>query len=404
MRFKWGLILFVCVCFCRMGIDPNAVVAQAEKTESAVQVIGFSTVYSENADAARNQAVSNSLVTAVDQAVSELIPLKTKIEQFKLLNQILYGQPGKFVLGYKVLTEAMSGKEYRVLVEAIISKDMLKAHLADAGLSAAQSTAPKILLLIAEQNIEDIDPFYWWGEEAVFFEGACETRMAEVLNAQGVQVIPHGRGMPTGAAEQKAVIGMPSGPNPSDSEALALGKQFEADVVIVALAKAMTAGNVMGETYKSYKGEISGRALRTGTGEKIEEIYKSAVAMDADATKGGRQALMNVGAVTAEMLGPRLTAAWQTKPAENMTVTMTVEGTRKLENFVKFRNLLHELPMVANVETSSIKPNEATLLVDLKGETPRGLADAVMLKSFDAFGINISSITEDDIHLSLVPK
>ncbi|MDX9785590.1 MAG: hypothetical protein RBT11_02350 [Desulfobacterales bacterium] len=390
-----------------MGVGVTELSAEptggAPTNQTVVEVLGFSNVYSDNVDAARNQAVSNSLITAIDLAAGELMPQPLKIERFTTLNQILYNQPQKYVLGYKVLAGILSGKEYRVLVEATISLDMLQEQLTTAGLLRENKSVPRVLFLISEQNLEDISPNYWWGDDAAVLEQACENQMAESLTALGFQVISHGIGLPPMTGETATGAALPSGPTPSDAEASAIGKLFEADMVIVGMAKAENAGNVMGESHQSFKGEFAGRALRIETGEKTGEISKSTVVMDSDGITGSRLALKTVGKMAAEAMGPQVMAAWQPKAVENITLIMIIEGTRNLANFVKFRNLLQELPMVGNVETSSIRPNEATLSVQLKG-APQTLADAIMLKSFDSFGINITSISEDSISLSLVPK
>ncbi len=406
MPRQWGIIVS---CFVLAGLFsmpstawPADPVSPATG-QTVVTVIGTGRIEGDNVDAARNEAISNSLVAAIEKASETILPKDFRVEHFATLNQTLYNQPGKFILGYKVLTEAPSKPSYRVMVEATISMDTLRQVLADAQLLPGEKSFPRVLLLIAEQNLEDTAPHFWWGQGTAFLESACENRLAAALKDQGLIIIDHTTSPPSSSGETTTPVVLPKGPTPSDAEALALGKLYGADMVVVGMASAKSAGNVMGGTYQSFKGEFTGRALLTKTGETVCNVTRSAVAMETDPVKGGRQALRDVGMLAAEALAPQLIAAWQATSNGAIAVSMVVQGTGKLGNFVKFRNSLQDLPMVTGVETTEIQPDAVTLSLQVKGGT-QVLADAIMLRDFDTFGIHISQISRDTISLSLVPK
>lgn len=375
--------------------------ADSIPAEMGVVVIGTGRLQGDDVDAARTQAISNSLVTAIDRAIGDLIPIPLKVEHFKTLNITLYSEPERFVVGYKVLTETMAGKTYRALVEATLSMASLRKYLAEAKMLPEEISSRRILFLIAEQNVEDSAPNYWWGKEMLSAQGVCESRMAEVLRQQGFQMVSHDQSPPPAVEESPGAP--PLGPGPSDAEAVALGKRFQAEMIVVAMVTTQSVGNVMGDAQKSFKAVFTGRMLRVDTGEKIGDIFRTAVAVGPDPQSAGRQALGDVGVLAAEALAPQIKAAWQKKEQVRISATLFVEGTRNLSNFVSFRNLLKGCPLVIEVEPNGIRPNEATLLLQLK-DTTQALADALMLKSNEGFGIHISEITEDTIRLSLVPK
>jgi hypothetical protein len=377
--------------------------ADPAMAEMVMAVIGTGKLQGEDMDTARTQAISNSLVTAIDRATGDMMPLALKIERFKALNSALYSDPERFVVGFKVLAETVSGKTYRVLVEATLSMAAIRKYLADAKMLPEETTPRRVLVLIAEQNVEDPAPSFWWGKGPLSAIGTCESRINEVLQQQGVKIISHDQSPPPATEEKPGTPPPAIGPSPSDTEALALGKRYQAEVIVVAMVTGQSIGNVMGETQKSFKGIFAGRMLRADTGEKIGDIYRTAVAIGPDPQSGGRQAISDAGTSAAEVLVSQLKTPWQKKADVNISATLFVEGTRKLSNFVNFRHLLKEMPMVGEVETTGIKPNEATLSVRLKGTT-QALADALMLKSNEGFGISISEITQDTIRLSLVPK
>jgi hypothetical protein len=81
-----------------------------------------------------------------------------------------------------------------------------------------------------------------------------------------------------------------------------------------------------------------------------------------------------------------------------------VQGIKEYVDFVKFRKILrNEIRGVKNVYLRAIKAGEAKMDVDLHGNT-RALADELMLKNFEGFGVNIFEVVQNAIRLELIPK
>jgi len=165
--------------------------ARSEKTPviKRVEVIGSGAIYKQDIASARRLAIANSLATAVDLVAVELIPHETLIREFKGVNDILYNHTSEFIQDYKVLTEYLSGKIYKVMVQAAVSVDKVESALTAAGVEIGKKELPKILFLIAEQNLEDILPQYWWGEDLSFSKGAAETALTDVMESKGFVIL-----------------------------------------------------------------------------------------------------------------------------------------------------------------------------------------------------------------------
>jgi hypothetical protein len=84
-------------------------------------------------------------------------------------------------------------------------------------------------------------------------------------------------------------------------------------------------------------------------------------------------------------------------------VTLTVEGSGNLPNFVKLRRALSELPGVQNVQVREMKPNEAILTVDFAGRGHE-LGAALALHTFDTFQVVVIEATETAAAVALNPK
>jgi hypothetical protein len=84
-------------------------------------------------------------------------------------------------------------------------------------------------------------------------------------------------------------------------------------------------------------------------------------------------------------------------------VTLTVEGTGSLGNFVKFRKSLGGITGIEGIQMQEMRPNETTLLVGYKGST-QDLASALMLQSYDSFTVTIVETGDNSLRVALVPR
>jgi len=391
---KSFLIIFILAVAANLSSVVNA---EEDASGKIIEVIGTGTIHGGNVAKARDQAIKNSLVSAVELAVADLLPLESMIQNFKLLNEILYDNTSEFVEYYKVLTESASRNKYRVLVQTTVSIDAIEGKLISADIKLYKKNLPKILFFIAERNFDDISSRYWWSEDLTFVKAYTEIAMTEKMLKNGFSVI-----------DQKSLVkneefeAVKYKPGLSNQEAVKLGNSLHADVVIVGSSKAGIAPNTMGENIKSFKGTVFARALRTDTGEEIASTTQTAVSVNKDDIAGGRDALSNVGYLAGSDLASQIVREWHKEVKKSITtLVIIVEGTIALSNFVVFRAELNEIPGVDSVQTSEMKADEATIIVNFQGNT-KELADALMLKNFETFGINIYEVSQDHLRVKLI--
>jgi len=371
--------------------------AEENASEKIIEVIGTDAIQGGDVAKARNRAIKNSLVSAVEFAVADLLPLESIIQNFETLNEILYDNSSEFVAYYKVLAELKSGRTYRVLVQATVSTSVIEQQLMSAGIKVRKKNMPNILFFIAEQNLGDILPRCWWTEDLAVVRGYSEIAMADGMIRNGFFVI-----------DQKSLIkneefeAVKYKPDLSNEEAVRLGDSLHADVVIAGSSKADIAPNTMGESIKSFKAIVSIRALRTDTGEEIASTVQTAVSVNQDDIAGGGDALSNAGYLAGRKLASQIAIIWQKEVKKSLsTVRIIVEGTRYLSNFAVFRSVLNEIPGVVTAQTSEMKADEATIIINFQGNA-KELADALMLKNFESFGINIYEVSQSHLRVKLI--
>lgn len=397
MSLKWKRIVVAVAVLTATLLLCTAVYAQQGVQDKTFVVIGSSKVRGGNIQVARDQAISASLVTAVALMTEEVLKVDSLVENFPQVSRIIYENTDAFVQDYKVLTEAESGKFYRVIVKATVAGKKIAKQLSKAGILRAKVDLPAVLFFISEQNLQDDSPRYWWGKQMGGFESISEATMADILKASGFPIVDHG-----GVGVRKMADWGPAIKSElTDEESINLGARLQADVVIVGTSIASPTASVMGDDLKSFKVILNARVLRTETGEKLADISRTSVTANVDETAGGREALKMAGTLAGDDLAMQLAAEWRKLAEKPSVVEILVEGTGNLANFVKFRRALTAISGVEGIRVKEIKPNETTLIIDYKGKAEE-LASALMLQNFENFGINIYEINKQNLKIALV--
>lgn len=387
-----GKVIVTLICLSMGLIFADISLAKAKDTTKVVEVTASGTILKDNADAAREQAISSGLVSAVALASVDLLPVEAQVENFQTLNQDLYDQVDNFVQNYKVLTEFVTSNQYRVIMRVTVMLDRVEKQLSSSGVILAQAKITSVLIFMAEQKLEEDKPTYWWGQRLVFVVPSSEAGMTDVLREKGFTMV----------TRSNLVEPLNHDLNLSTKEAISIGKHLNADIVIVGMAKAETSSNVMSGNIKSYKGSVAAKAYRTDTGEALGVVSRTAVAAGEDAAYTGREALANAGALTGEELARQIIVARQKEAAMVPSVEIEVIGTSELKNFVAFRKMLGTVPGVKGINIKEIKPNASTIAVEYSdsGET---LAEELMLKTYDSFGIDIYEVSPERLGIELMP-
>ena len=397
MSFKWSRMVLAGVVMVLTMSFTTAANAQQRVQNKTFVIIGTSKVSGDNIQVARDQAISESLVTAVALMTEEILQVDSLVENFPQVNEIVYENTDSFVQDYKVLTETQSGKSYRVIVKATVAGKKIAQQLSRAGILRVKVILPAVLFFIAEQKLQEDTPRYWWGKKMGAFESTTEATMTNILRAHGFPIVDHG------GIEIRKMADWGSGDKPelTDEEAINLGTHLQADVIIVGTSIANPTPSVMGDDLKSFKGNLNARVLQTETGEELANISRTAVTANVDENAGGREALTMAGTLAGDQLALQLAAAWRKLAEKPSQVEVTVEGTGNLANFVKFRRALISISGVGGIRVKEIKPNETTLIVEYQGKA-EDLASALMLQDFKNFGINIYEITQQNLKIAII--
>ena len=223
LSIKVGLVALLALL-----LSFSVVWADQDEGMATVYAVGASHIKGADMVAGRNDAIADSLVMAVIQELNNLMPPQTMEGHFQELSQVILPRTDQFVADYKMLTEATSGDTHRVMVKVTVSVQRLKQALNQAGIYIGSRPYPHVLYCIAEKRINDMGYQYWWSGQPQHGEGVATDTIATVAKNKGFVVTsPH-----MGQAMQAYP------PELSAAEAVALGQQLQADVVVVGQAVA----------------------------------------------------------------------------------------------------------------------------------------------------------------------
>ena len=397
--FSKAVIPFVfAVFFCLVVLYPPAVVqAENQISTKTVVVTGTGKIYQKDSARAREEAIADSLVSAVNRVAVELFPLESLVRNFQAFNKMIYGNTDKFIQNYKVLAEVPSTNNYRVMVETTVSINTLKKLMSSAGILLEEKPLPKILVLISDQNLSDRLPKYWWGQEKYFSESSSINALVEPIKTKGFPIID-----PHIIIQNTRVDPIYDTPDLNHTEAVNLGLSLQAEVVIVGKSVASSGPNIMGKRIRSFKGIVSARAIRTDTGSEIATTMKTSIITNTDEIAGVRDVLSRAGSLAGEDLAAQILAAWQKHEEQSNLLEIIIKGTGDIANFEKLRRFINNISGVKNLQIKELKPDEATILVDFQG-IAKELADALMLNTFESMGIKIYEVSRDRLRIELTP-
>jgi hypothetical protein len=388
--FKRSLIIVLIVLLAASTANAHLL-----KGEATVHTVGGSRVRGGDLSAARQEAINAGLAAAVHRVLTDLLPPETVAGNFQALNEALLSQTDPFVRNYKVLAHSTMATHYRTVIEATISVDRIKEALRSAGIHLVQRQYPSVLICVAESHIDDPALRYWWSGRTATSDVLAGTNLSLAFEKAGFVVIE-----PIAGAE---FSGYP--PELRATEAVSIGRQLQAEVVIVGLARTEDLADTGTTTAtSSYRGSINTKAFRVSDGLQIAQTQRTVMA-DADPTdQAAAKALRDAVDRAAQDLTAQIDSFWFEKAAAGNRIEMAVHGiSGNMANFVRFRGALSNLSGVDRLQLKERTADAAVLTLEFQGNT-RTLADALLRLGFEGFRITIGQLEADTIQVQLVHR
>jgi hypothetical protein len=365
-----------------------------DQSVTTVHAFGTGRIQGEDMSAGRDEAIAASLAAAVTQVLTDIAPPDLVAGHFQDINESILARTDQFILDYKPLAEFVEGKELRVMVRATVSTDRLKQALKKAGIYAGRKSYPRVLLCIAEKPADQEEFQFWWAGQRMWQAGPATRAMSRRLELKGFSLIS-----PISISSRRGYSYQLSIP-----EAVALGQEMQAEIVIIGTGVAEKTDETAGAAVTTFRGRLAARAFRVKDGQEIGQIEQVATATDPDPHAGGQAALESAALLAGDGLASQMVSAWFSAESGASNIEIWVEGiSGKMSEFVKFRGALTTMSGVDGVQRKEMKADTAVLSVAFQGNR-QALADALMRQRFNGFSVEIAGMEDQAIRLRLVPR
>ena len=378
------LILLVSTYTSSYGADSRVV--------KQLNVLGSAVIHQKNLADGKQNAVNDALVAAVGQVVMEMLTGETVVRRFQQINDNILAKRDNYIQNYRVLTESVSGNTVRTLVQVDIAVDRVSRDLSRLGLALAGAVYPRILFMVAERNVTDDDFTYWWGDRPLRSRTISEGSLAATLQATGFEIID--------PPDMSSPLSLPV--NAPEADMVALAGRLGADVLVTGYGTAAAAPNTMGGAINAYEAFFEARAFDVQTGQPIGRTRQKSVVSGQDEVAGGREALSGAVVLAGDDLARQIMAVWQQAQDRSAIIEVAVEGTGgHIASFVRLRTAISSLSGVNDLKMKEMTADRADMAVTYQGSA-RSLADALLLKTFSGFGIDIFEVTSETVRIRLV--
>ncbi|MBI4819407.1 MAG: hypothetical protein HY791_24260 [Deltaproteobacteria bacterium] len=364
------------------------VAAPAFAEDVTVEVQGSAPAGSDLA-LARNAAVGAAQRAAIEQLVGEKMKASAAIVDPRAIEERVLSRASQLVKKLEVLSELKDGESYLVKVRAVVDKSAIASALDE-----LTRPKPRVVVLVAEQNVGAQNYSYWWGSSAFVSEmDITMNGLIEAWTPKGFKFIEpsvlKGK-IKVGAAMKR--------PELSSETVLSLARTADADIAVVGKVTVTDAGPVMeGVKMRSFHAVGTLRVLNVSTGEILGAADDSAVAPHIDANQGGRTAIKALLSRVAPKLEEAIAKGWGAASAVGQ-LEIEVRGL-DTATFAKVdRFLREESGVVEGLEERSRGKGKIVLVARIRGKATE-LARLIEGK-FEAEGIRVQDLSKDRIVVS----
>lgn len=386
------IILFIAVIFiCEPSFAANRSEVLTGVTTARRMVINH------NIQQAKQRAVSDALKVALQNAFATLVSRQVFASNLDYFYGQVLSHTSDYIITYRVLGGIENKGHYLVGVESKVDLKLLAKTLTNARILNANQDKPVILLFIMEKIPSDLLPRYWWGNNPIPYQSLAEQIIIDKMIQDRFIVTGNGDERPDPSFYNiifKSIYDI--------AAAKDLGKEMKADMIVFGKAISSEAINRMGGE-KAFNAKINLEGYNLETGEKVVISQVQAVVKSDMDQEGNINAIVKAAHLSALDLTEKIDTYWTQNLRKEHAFDVRIEGDNFLSRFIALKQRFKQMPGIENMQPKEMGSNYAVMQVFYKGKSSQ-FANAVMLKTFDSFGLEISDIIDDLVTIKFIEK
>ncbi|HSA33661.1 MAG TPA: hypothetical protein P5077_08050 [bacterium] len=374
---KRAFVLFSCVMALMFGT--------AEASEKKVTVEGFGAVVNGNVELAKKEATEDALRRALEMVMGAVVSAETVVENYQLVSDKIISKVNGYIKAYKVLESKEAQGVVTAKVEVTVKESDLKNDLELLQTTLERMNYPKVVVMMAEQNVgATVFSFWWGGATAQTMQsdiGAAEQALTAALLEKNFRIVDRNT-LATGAKVKPAfqVVDI------SNQDVLQLTKGIDADIVIVGKAMARSLGSIAGSTMTSNQANVTMRAINLKDGKVLGSSAGQAAQAHIDPVTGGTMAIDKAAKNASQKLVTDMVKSWTQTLNNGEEFTLVVGKLPDSVAMFKAEQAVRANKLVTGVVVQSFAGGTATFRVMFRGDA-NGLAQSLGDK-FKATGID----------------
>ena len=388
LRFLLIAFIIAVLCFPLTGV-------MAAGEDSVYITTGRHKISAQDTVGAKKAAVGDALETAVQIAFASVVSQEKLGKNLDFLYDQLLAHTMDFVSTYRIINGMVHNGAYLVGVESKISLELMEKRLHDSGIFNQAGNNPKVLLLIGEQGPEDTQPrCWWWQPKGRFYTSIAEKSLKALFDKARIPLVVTGNNYPDPAAYHVIFSAVDD-----QAAAMAMGQALGADMVVFGMASAQESANRMGNE-KTFEAGVSFTVLDMASQKEVIHTTAAATSKSTD-IRGADQALAQAADTAGQALKEKIQGFWAQTMKEKRSFDLYVEGDNFLIRFIALKRQLKDIREIEDISPRELGSSHAIMEVTYKG-TPAEFANAVMLRTFEEFGIEVSMVSDDAVKIRFV--
>ncbi len=366
-----------------------------------VTVEGVGAVFGNDRAIARDQAIQDALRKAVEQAVGTLVSSETMVQNFQTLNDKIYTQTQGYIQNYRVLSETPGSNVHQVTIQATVAIGDLEKDLQALGFLLGQVGKPRIMVLVAEQQIGQQSFNFWWGTArgAQADLNVAENTIMDRFREKGFDIVdPQAQAGNIKVPPAFQVVDL------SNQNAITLGKQVDAEIVIIGKALARSVGSIAGTSMKSVQANISMRAIQIDNARILSSGNENAAAVHIDEVTGGADAIKKASVKMSDKMMDDILKNFQKRVGATTMVQLVVFGLVGADDIRKFKtSVLSQVRGVEGIHERSFSENTVKMDLDVRGSA-QSISQDISRKTFPDFTVKVIRSTWNTLEVQVSPK
>ena len=367
---------------------------------NAIITTGIGKLEENNIFRAQNEAILDAQKKALIQAVGMLMTFDLLEEQFYFLREAVFNRPAYYIENYKVLYDSTLGDRYHITIQSTVAFKKLEDDLVTSQFLTSQVKLPRILLMVAQQKLEQSFFTCWWS----FIDPVKELTITDKilkneLQKRGLEVIDH-----TYLIQENPLNKVYGCMDVKSVAIQTLGKQFNADIVIVGNSQVEFTGEIEESHEKSVQASIIAKAVKVEDGLTVAILDTYIPATEDDAETAQRVALERAASDLAHQMSELISLRW-TKESKGITLaTLKVSGLSQYLDFSRLKSdLKKEIPEIQNLSQKTLSDEGSIIEVESTLDIP-SLVEQIRSKQFKDFTISINEVLHTMIGMEVKIK